>query len=108
VRFSERALTEGIEEHLIEGVPARIPNLARTVADCFKYRNKIQLDVALKALADALTERSGKGARGHRVRIDDLWRHARLNRVANVMRPCIEALAYGSAGMERSPKVVVS
>jgi hypothetical protein len=71
----------------------RITNLARTVADCFKYRNKIGLDVALEALTDVLKERSGQGARGRRVRVDDLWRHARLNRVANVMRPYIEALA---------------
>lgn len=93
VRFCERALTEGIEEHLIDGVPVRITNLARTVADCFKYRNKIGLDVALEALTDVLKERSGQGGRGHRARIDDLWRHAWLNRVANVMRPYIEALA---------------
>ncbi len=53
MRFSEAGLTEGVEEHEIDGVPVRITNLARTVADCFKYRNKIGLDVAPEALKDA-------------------------------------------------------
>jgi predicted transcriptional regulator of viral defense system len=50
VRFSGAALTEGVEEHLIDGMPVRVTNVARTVADCFKFRNKIGLDVALEAL----------------------------------------------------------
>lgn len=84
VRFSERALAEGIEEHLIEGVPVRITNLARTVSDCFKYRNKIGLDVALDALRESW--------RARRVTMDTLWRYAQLCRVANVMRPYLESL----------------
>ncbi|TVQ85560.1 MAG: transcriptional regulator [Chromatiaceae bacterium] len=95
-RFSEAGLTEGVEEHEIDGVPVRITGIARTVADCFKYRNKIGLNVALDALKAALKEalqEQGQGGRGRRVSIDELWRYARLDRVANVMRPYLEALA---------------
>jgi predicted transcriptional regulator of viral defense system len=89
VRFSETGLTEGVDEHKIDGVPVRITSLARTVADCFKYRNKIGLDVALEALKEAL----GRGGRGRRTTIDELWRYAQFDRVANVMRPYLESLA---------------
>ena len=95
VRFSEAGLTEGVEEHEIDGVPVRITGVARTVADCFKYRNKIGLDVALDALKAALKEtlkEQGQGGWGRRVSIDELWRYARLDRVANVMRPYLEVL----------------
>jgi predicted transcriptional regulator of viral defense system len=92
VRFSEPGLTEGVEEHEIDGVSVRITGIARTVADCFKYRNKIGLDVALEALKEALKEQ-GRGGRKRRVSIDEIWRYAQLDRVANVMRPYLEALA---------------
>jgi predicted transcriptional regulator of viral defense system len=88
VRFSEAGLTDGVEEQLIDRVPVRITGLARTVADCFKYRNKIGLDVALEALKEGL----GHGGLARRATVDDLWRYARLGRVANVMRPYIESL----------------
>jgi hypothetical protein len=55
----------------------------------FKYRNKIGLDVALDALKEAL----GKTGQTRRASVDDLWRYARLCRVANLMRPYLEALA---------------
>ena len=84
MRFSKRALTEGVELHPIEGVPVRVTSVARTVADCFKYRNKIGLDVALEALREYRRVRRS---------IDDLVRAARIVRVANVMRPYLEALA---------------
>ncbi len=84
VRFSGAALTEGIEEHSVDGVPVRVTNVARTVADCFKFRNKIGLDVALEALQEAW--------RAKRVSMDELWRFAELCRVANVMRPYLESL----------------
>jgi hypothetical protein len=58
---------------------------AKTVADCFKYRNKIGLDVALEALRECRRER--------RCTVDDLWRFAKICRVANVMRPYLEALS---------------
>jgi len=85
VRFSGKAMTSGIEEHSIEGVTVRIYNPAKTVADCFKYRNKIGLDVSLEALRDCRLRR--------RATMDDLWRYAKVCRVANVMRPYLEALA---------------
>lgn len=83
-RFSGAALTEGIEQHVIDGVPVRITCIAKTIADCFKHRNKIGLDVALEALQEAWRER--------RVRMDDLWHYARMGRVANVMRPYMESI----------------
>ena len=84
VRFSDPLLLKGVDEHLIDGVPVRITGVARTVADCFKYRNKIGPDVALEALREAWSER--------RTGMEDLWRFAKLCRVANVMRPYLESL----------------
>jgi predicted transcriptional regulator of viral defense system len=83
VRFSPAALLEGIEEHQLEGVPVRITSAARTVADCFKYRNKLGLDVAMEAL---------RAYRRARRPVDDLTRAARTVRVSNVMRPYLEAV----------------
>ena len=85
VRFSGAALRQGVEEHPIEGVAVRVYNPAKTVADCFKYRNKIGLDVAIEALRDY--------RRRHRAGMHDLWRYAKICRVAAVMRPYLEALA---------------
>jgi predicted transcriptional regulator of viral defense system len=84
VRFSGRALTHGVETHKIEGVPVRITSVAKTLADCFKYRNKIGLDVALEALRDAWRERM--------TTMDQIDRFARVCRVERVMRPYLEAL----------------
>jgi predicted transcriptional regulator of viral defense system len=89
VRFSERALTEGVERHLIEGVTVTITSAARTVADCFKYRNKIGLDVALEAL---------RAYRSARRSIDELARAAGIVHAANVMRPYLEAIAVAVSG----------
>lgn len=69
---------------MINGVEVRVYGVAKTVADCFKYRNKIGLDVALEAVCEAWRER--------RVTIDELSRYAGVCRVANVMRPYLEAL----------------
>lgn len=84
VRFSGAALTEGVEDHLVDGVTVRVTGVAKTVADCFKYRNKIGLDVALEALREAWREK--------RMTSDDLWQYAKVCRVANVMRPYMESL----------------
>jgi len=84
IRFSAYALQEGIEVHKIEGVPVRIYSAAKTVADCFKYRNKIGLDVALEALRESQRER--------KCTMDELWYFAKVCRVANVMRPYLEAI----------------
>ena len=84
VRMSDEALADGVERLNIDGVEVPIFNAARTVVDCFWFRNKIGLDVALEALRD--------GWRQHKFRMDDLWRHATRGRVANVMRPYVEAI----------------
>lgn len=85
VRFSAAALAAGVETHRIDGAQVRVTSVAKTVADCFKFRNKIGLDVALEALREA--RRSGKAS------ADELWKFARINRVTNVMRPYLEAVA---------------
>ena len=85
VRMSGKALTEGVEQHQIEGVSVKIYNPAKTVADCFKYRNKVGLDVALEALRDY--------RRKHRAGMDKLWYFANICRVARIMQPYLEALA---------------
>jgi predicted transcriptional regulator of viral defense system len=84
VRMSDEALAEGVERRNIDGVKVPVFSAARTVVDCFRFRNKIGLDVALEALRD--------GWRQRKFTIDDLWRHATRGRVANVMRPYIEAI----------------
>ena len=84
VRFSGKAFSEGMEEHVIEGVRVRIYNAAKTVADCFKYRNKIGVDVALEALREVI--------RGRRCTIDALWRYGEICRVTRTMRPYMEAI----------------
>ncbi|MDP7129276.1 MAG: type IV toxin-antitoxin system AbiEi family antitoxin domain-containing protein [Planctomycetota bacterium] len=83
VRFSGSAFTEGIDEHVLEGVRVRIYNPAKTVADCFKYRNKIGLDVALEALREVL--------RDQKCSTDDLWKYAKICRVTKTIRPYMEA-----------------
>ncbi|HOX05020.1 MAG TPA: type IV toxin-antitoxin system AbiEi family antitoxin domain-containing protein [Planctomycetota bacterium] len=83
MRFSGAAFTDGVEEHRIEGVPVRVYSPAKTVADCFKYRNKIGLDVALEALREALRYR--------KCTADQLWEAAKVCRVLAVMRPYMEA-----------------
>jgi len=83
VRFSGEALAAGVGEHRIEGVAVRVYNPAKTVADCFKYRNKIGIDVAIEALRDCRRERKAAN--------DELWRYAKVCRVANVMTPYLES-----------------
>lgn len=84
VRMSGRALTAGIETHRIEGVSVRIYAKAKTVADCFKFRNKIGLDVAVEALRDYRRKRGN---------MDDVWHYARICRVSRVIQPYLEAVA---------------
>ena len=85
VRFTGRALTEGVERHVVEGVPVQVFGVAKTVADCFKYRNKIGVDVAIEALRDALRQRKAT--------VDEIYRFAKVCRVAEVMRPYLESVA---------------
>jgi predicted transcriptional regulator of viral defense system len=84
VRISDSSLIDGVEEHVIDGVTVRVTSVAKTITDCFKFRNKIGLDVALEALHEAWGEK--------RVTMDELWHYATQYRVANVMRPYMESL----------------
>ncbi len=84
IQMSGPALTEGIERMTVDGVKVPVFNAAKTVADCFKYRNKIGLDVALEALRDGWTQR--------KFTMDGLWHYATIDRVANVMRPYLESV----------------
>jgi len=83
-RFSGEALKSGIKEHKVGGVSIKVYNPAKTVADCFKYRNKIGLDVALEALKDCRQQR--------KCTADELWKYAKICRVTNVMKPYMEAI----------------
>ena len=85
VRFSGEALTYGVERHVIEGAEVNLTSREKTVADCFKYRNKIGLDVALEALREYLRRKSRS--------VDALVRAAEVCRVAKVMRPYLEGIA---------------
>jgi predicted transcriptional regulator of viral defense system len=85
VWFSGEAFASGIEEDVIEKVHVHVYGPAKTVADCFKYRNKIGLDVAIEALRDCWRRR--------RATMDELWKYAKVCRVTNVMRPYLESIA---------------
>lgn len=84
VQFTGEAYTGGVEVFARDKVTLRVYGVAKTVADCFKHRNKIGLDVALEALRDARSQKKASA--------DDLWRFAKICRVANVMRPYLEAV----------------
>ena len=83
-RFSGPSLREGVEEKKIEGVSVRVYNPAKTVADCFKYRNKVGIDVAIEALKECF--------RSRRCEIDELVYYARICRVRKIMQPYMEAI----------------
>jgi predicted transcriptional regulator of viral defense system len=84
VQFTGEAYSAGVEEVERDGVKLRVYGVAKTVADCFKHRNKIGLDVALEALKDARTRNKASS--------DDIWRFAKVCRVANLMRPYLESI----------------
>lgn len=84
VQFTGEAYTAGVEEGERDGVKLRVYGVAKTVADCFKHRNKIGLDVALEALKDARAR--------NKASVDDIWRFAKVCRVANVIRPYLESI----------------
>jgi predicted transcriptional regulator of viral defense system len=84
VRFADSALKQGVDQRVIEGVPVRITTPARTVVDCFVYRNKIGLDVALEALRDCWRQKKAT--------MNDLHAAAKNRRMEKVMRPYLESL----------------
>lgn len=79
LRFSGAALTEGVEHYVIDGVTVRVYSAAKTVADCFKFRDRVGLDVAVAALRQCCRDRRASQI--------DLWRYARICRVTELMRP---------------------
>jgi len=85
IQYSPASMRSGIENHSIEGIQVRVTTPARTVADCFKFRNRIGLDVAIEALRDA---RQSK-----RCTVDELMAQARVCRIQKVIRPYLEALS---------------
>jgi predicted transcriptional regulator of viral defense system len=84
VQFTGEAYTAGVEEVERDGVKLQVYGVAKTVADCFKHRNRIGLDVALEALKDARVR--------NKASVDDIWRFAKVCRVANVMRSYLESI----------------
>jgi predicted transcriptional regulator of viral defense system len=89
VRFTGDYLTDGVVRHHIEGVEVPITDPARTIVDCFRYRAKVGLDVAMEGLREGLRHR--------RCMTEELWRHARKARVWSVMRPYVEAMVADAA-----------
>lgn len=85
VRFSASILAAGAEEHRTSDGIVRVYGVAKTVADCFRYRNKIGLDVALEALRECRRER--------RATLDELWHYAEIDRLSTVMRPYLESFS---------------
>jgi predicted transcriptional regulator of viral defense system len=84
VTFSAALMKGGVAEHAIDGVNVKITTIARTVADCFKFRNKIGLDVAIESLKDVLMKKQCTS--------EELAEAARQCRVSRVIRPYIQAL----------------
>jgi predicted transcriptional regulator of viral defense system len=84
VIFSEKSYYYEIEEHTAEGVHFRVYSVAKTIADCFKYRNKIGLDVAIQALKDGLDSKKAT--------VNEIWKAAKICRVHNIIRPYMETL----------------
>lgn len=85
IRSTGEARSQGVEQMVVDGVRVQVTALAKTIADCFKFRNKIGLDVAIEALKEAWNAK--------RVSMDELYHCAQICRVHNVMRPYMEALA---------------
>ncbi len=85
-RFTGKAFTEGVEIHEVDGVAVRIYGPEKTLADCFKFRNKIGLDTAIEAIRFYRERRN--------VNVDELMRYAAICRVEKIIRPYLEALLF--------------
>lgn len=84
MRFSGQMMSAGIEKHVIEGVTVRVYSVAKTVADCFRFRNRIGVNIAVEALRDAW--------RNKKATSDELWHYAKVCRVLNILRPYFDSL----------------
>lgn len=89
VRFTGSSLTEGVERHSIDGIEVAITNPARSIADCFRYRAKVGLDVALEGLREGLRQR--------KVTSDQLWAYGTTEKVWSTLRPYLEAMVAADA-----------
>jgi predicted transcriptional regulator of viral defense system len=85
LQFSGEPMTAGIEKHKIEGVTVPVYSVAKTVADCFRFRNRIGVNIAVEALRDAWKNKKATA--------DELWQFAKICRVLNIMRPYFDSLA---------------
>jgi len=83
-RFDFKAWKAGIEEYEIEGYKIKVYNLAKTIADCFKFRNKIGMDVALESLKVAISEKN--------IRPSEIMQYAKICRVDGIIKPILETL----------------
>jgi len=83
--FSGEMMTEGIKRHVIQGVSVPVYGVSKTVADCFRFRNRIGVNIAVEALRDAW--------RNKKATSEELWHYAKVCRVLNVMRPYFDSLA---------------
>jgi predicted transcriptional regulator of viral defense system len=89
VRFAGTAMTEGVERHRIEGVDVAITEPARTIVDCFRYRAKVGIDVAMEGLREGLRQRKATS--------DQLWRYGTKARIWSTMKPYVEATVADGA-----------
>ena len=85
VTLSGQMMTEGIKPHVIQGVSVPVYGVAKTVADCFRFRNRIGVNIAVEALRDAWRDKKATS--------EELWHYAKVCRVLNVMRPYFDSLA---------------
>jgi len=86
VRFSGESFQYGVTEHLVDGVKVKVYSPAKTLVDCFKFRNKIGLDVAIEAAKDIWRRKM--------TTMNDIWQAAKICRMTNVMRPYLEAIVH--------------
>lgn len=89
VRFSGWAVTEGVERYPVQSRKRPMTNPARTIVDCFRYRNKIGIDVAMEGLREGIGKR--------KCTPDELWRYAKKARSWTIMRPYVEAVVANAA-----------
>ncbi|MCQ2380300.1 MAG: hypothetical protein MJ025_05200 [Victivallaceae bacterium] len=81
--FSGEAFSKAIEPHMLNGTTVKVYSVEKTIVDCFKYRNKVGLDIAVAALREAANQ--------NRIDYNSLWESAKICRVSNIIRPYVEA-----------------
>lgn len=86
-RFTDESLTEGVEKHEIDGLTIQVYNPAKTIADCFKFRNKIGKEIAINALQDGLKQKN--------IEVKEILKYAKICRVESVIKPYLEAYING-------------